>query len=839
MLWVGTETGTDLFDKEVGKCIPYKGVHDSPRNYSAYSICSDSAGTVWIGTFGHGLFRLSPRSFRFPHYTHQNNAKERFDLGPINANDDSTLWVQTYSGTVLMNSYTKTILSSLSAYKGEEQFESGLSHLSSFRDTSGAIWYGTDGLGLYKLDSRTRGMFRYSYDRQLPRTQFANGIYGIVGAPGGKLWLAAFNSGLLNFAPRTRTFTQTNSNISAAWSLFKDSRGKLWIGSSGSGLFVYDPDTDSTEHFRNDVSNRKSISHDFVTKVFEDASGRIWVGTRSGLNLFDRETESFSHIDSGKPYHNWDVGIIAEDGIGGLWVSYNRRVLSHIDPSTNTFIDYDTSDGLCGSFLNDLIRLRNGKIMITGKDGMNIFHPDSLTYSVPAPPLAIIRMSVNDQPVVAPRLNVPEGRVVLPHDRNVVELEFAALEFDAPQQVKYSYRLEGLENEWVEPMGRRFVRYAGLSPGDYVFHVRAIQARDLWLMREASLNITITPPWWRTAWAYSAYAFLFLGLLFAVYRVRLRQVQLKQQAEMEHFQVEHLAEVDRLKSRFFANISHEFRTPLTLILGPIQKWRDLISPDLQVGGTEYPPPNIHGKGLQPFTSSGSQKDLDQDLGMMQRNAHRLFRLINQLLDLSKLEAGAMKLRASRMNIVPLVKGIAYSFETSAGMRGVALNVDAEQEKIEIYCDKDMVEKILSNLLSNAFKFTLAGGAVTVSIQCHAERSEESRVALNTGRDDERSRSMSQAAHDTLRLRPAETTSGTALRVTRDGYVELSVADTGIGIPPDQLDRVFDRFYQVDASQTREHEGSGIGLALVKELVELHHGTIQVKSEVGRGTTFTV
>ena len=233
------------------------------------------------------------------------------------------------------------------------------------------------------------------------------------------------------------------------------------------------------------------------------------------------------------------------------------------------------------------------------------------------------------------------------------------------------------------------------------------------------------------------------------------------------------------------------------------------------------------------------QELNRDMSMAERNAHRLLRLINQLLDLSKLEAGAMKLRASRMNIVPLVKGIANSFESSAGIRGVSLNVFVEQDDIEVYHDKDMVEKILSNLVSNAFKFTPEGGKVSVSIQRHAERSEESRAVLSTSRDDERSRSMSQAAHDTLRLHPAETTSGTALRVTREGFVELSVADTGIGIPPDQLDRVFDRFYQVDASQTREHEGSGIGLALVKELVELHHGTVRVQSEVGRGTTFTV
>jgi signal transduction histidine kinase/DNA-binding response OmpR family regulator len=269
---------------------------------------------------------------------------------------------------------------------------------------------------------------------------------------------------------------------------------------------------------------------------------------------------------------------------------------------------------------------------------------------------------------------------------------------------------------------------------------------------------------------------------------------LQQEVEMEHFEREHLAEVDRLKSRFFANISHEFRTPLTLILGPIRKWRDQISPDLQVG-VDKSPPNPR-EGFQPLTNTG---ELHNDLSMAERNANRLLRLINQLLDLSKLEAGAMKLRANRMNIVPLVKGIAYSFETSAGMRNIELTVTVDAEEIEVYCDKDMVEKIMSNLLSNAFKFTPEGGRVDVAVWKDAFKPDKPQ--------------------------------------TKASFIKVS--DTGIGIPPDQLDKVFDRFYQVDASQTREHEGSGIGLALVKDLVDLHHGTIQVQSQVGRGTTFTV
>jgi signal transduction histidine kinase/DNA-binding response OmpR family regulator len=267
-----------------------------------------------------------------------------------------------------------------------------------------------------------------------------------------------------------------------------------------------------------------------------------------------------------------------------------------------------------------------------------------------------------------------------------------------------------------------------------------------------------------------------------------------------------LSEIIQAQSRFFANISHEFRTPLTLILGPIQKWKEKSHSEERSDEESEQPikEEILPLRFAQGQNDRSYQELHNDMSMAERNAHRLLSLVNQLLDLSKLEAGAMKLRASRMNIVPLVKGIANSFESSAGLRGIALNVCLEEEEIEAYCDKDMVEKILSNLLSNAFKFTREGGSVTVIL----------------------TRSIA---------RPSPTAKG----AMGEGVVEISISDTGIGIPPVQLDRVFDRFYQVDASQTREHEGSGLGLALVKELVELHHGTICVQSEIGRGTTFTV
>ena len=283
-----------------------------------------------------------------------------------------------------------------------------------------------------------------------------------------------------------------------------------------------------------------------------------------------------------------------------------------------------------------------------------------------------------------------------------------------------------------------------------------------------SFGFRIEPPWWRTNLAYGFYALVVVGILYAFRRLEVKRSLLRHQRELERIEGEKLRELDQMKSRFFANISHEFRTPLTLLLGPIEKWKE----------------------------KAKDEDLQRDLGMMQRNARRLLRLINQLLDISKLEARSMKLHASPGNIVTFARGIAQSFQSVAANKRITLKIESESDQIELYFDRDKMEKILSNLLSNAFKFTAQGGEVMVEIS-----NPKSEISKQT--------------------------------------VTVTVSDTGIGILAEEIPHIFDRFYQVDGSQTRDQEGTGIGLALVKELVVVHHGTISVKSEVGKGTEFTI
>jgi signal transduction histidine kinase/DNA-binding response OmpR family regulator len=388
----------------------------------------------------------------------------------------------------------------------------------------------------------------------------------------------------------------------------------------------------------------------------------------------------------------------------------------------------------------------------------------------------------------------------LPHpeiayENNSVRFAFAAMSLENPAANRYQVKLEGFDANWSNWSGENKKDYTGLSAGTYSFRVRGKNVYEH-LSREASFSFTILRPWYQTWWAFTFY-FIFAGMIiFGIVKYRVRHLEMKtlklesviaERTKVIREQAEKLQELDKLKSRFYANISHEFRTPLTLILGPLEE---------RIAGAK------------------SKADKDE-LGMMYRNARRLLSLILELLDLSRLESGKMKLKTGKGDFIAFLKGIVMSFASLAEQKKITLAFESSripessQNSPAVYFDPDKIEKIFTNLLSNAFKFTPDGG----EIRCHVKYTE-------CGPE----------------VRPGNKSSGFELECR---CIEISIRDTGIGIPADRLPYIFDRFYQVDSTSTREHEGTGIGLALTKELVLVHHGSIEVESEEARGTTFTV
>ena len=405
-----------------------------------------------------------------------------------------------------------------------------------------------------------------------------------------------------------------------------------------------------------------------------------------------------------------------------------------------------------------------------GINGLNYFYPDKIIDNPHPPEIVLTNFKLGDRYIsnksdysTLQKTISETEQIILTYDEDVITFEFAALDYSAPTKNCYAYKLENFNKDWINSGTAHTATYTHLPPGKYIFRVKGTNNDGIWNEKGVALTLIITPPWWGTWWAYILYGLLFLSGLYLIRHYELNRLNLKNQLKLEKVETDTLRNLDNLKSQFFANISHEFRTPLTLILGQVE---NVMSSNI----------NTKEKGK---------------LQVANRNARRLLNLINQLLDLSKLEAGSMELNAEQHNIISFLKSLFYSFESLADSKKINLKFESEVANIPMLFDPDKMEKIICNLISNACKFTSENGVIKLTVNIVSP------------------------------------------------FLEITVKDTGIGIPKDRLSHIFNRFYQVDSSTTREYEGTGIGLALTKELVELHKGQISVNSKEGEGTEFII
>jgi len=721
------------------------GLEHGLSQSTVYCILQDRQGFMWFGTQG-GLNKFD--GYNFTAYR-----QDVFDSTSL-SQDVAWAMYEDHTGAIWAGGPSAACLNRFE--RDKEQFtrfvhdpknpnslsNGGVNAI--YEDHTGTLWVGTTN-GLNKFDREEEQFTRYLYDPQNPNSLHGEVVFSIYEDRSGTLWIGTFGGGLNRFDRDREQFTRFvpdsknphSISGSVVWSICEDSlsRNTLWIAASG-GLNCFNRDTEQFTRFVNDPKNPRSLSYDYVGTLCVDRSGTLWVGTMGGgLNRFERDTGQFIHFTTKDGLSDNQVrGILADDR-GRLWLSTGNG-LSCFDSQAKIFRNYDMADGLVSNefILPSQHKSAAGEMFFGSfNSGFTMFHPDSI-----------------------------KGNLFIPSVKN-----------------QYAYKLEGFSDNWIHLGTKRDVTFTNLDPGEYMLRVKGSNNDGVWNEEGASLKITITPPWWRTRWAYAFYVLILTILLYGWRRFELNRVKLRNKLQMKSFQAQKLQELDHMKSRFFANISHEFRTPLTLILGPVEQIR-----------------------------AGQFRDnLNEACDMMLRNGQRLLRLINQLLDLAKLEAGSMALHARPENIAGFLKGLVLSFASAAERKRINLTIFASEENLIVFFDRDKLEKIISNLLSNALKFTPENGKIAVAV-CRGKRRGE---------------------------RPFAPT---------NECIVISVIDTGPGIPANQLNRIFDRFYQVDASHTstssvREHEGTGIGLALTKELVELHHGEIFVESEVGRGTTFIV
>ena len=757
LIWVSTNgCGITVYDRR-GRTVRHIR-QESGLIASDYIVdmLLDSDDNVWVADEFRGLAFLTPVESQTTVVLPNANARDMRDnqVYVMKWLADSTLLVANTKGGVYVADHSLGIKDS-HTWKGIDVH-------AVCSDKTGKTWIGTRQNGL-----RTGDGGWYRHNPKNPQSVSANNIYSLTCDHDGRIWVAPEESYLDLVVARqdgTYEFRHFFGNKFSARVLFQDTGGTMWVGTKA-GLYTFRPErliSDTTAYER--LLTGEDLKYSDISSIYEDSHHRVWVGTiGNGAYCIDpnRRGDSGSHLHltvaSGLVSN--EVHAIIEDDRGVLWLATNRGITCYDAESGRCWYHYDEYELLRNYYAdNSACRLPDGRLAFGTYAGIVVY--DVTTALAPAPRtarLAVTDLIVNGVPIcqmddVPWSLNGHTGELRLSHDQNLLTFHFSAFRFMATTATRYSYWLEGYEKEWSEPTDYSSATYKKLPPGRYVLHVKAFDNYSP-TTQEATLPFVISKPWWLSWWAYLAYACLALVAGWYVYR-QLRTIYLlRQRIAVEH-------QLTEYKLQFFTNISHEFRTPLTIIRGAIDRIR-------REG-------NIPAEMRQPVSS-------------MNRSVSRMLRLINQLLEFRKMQNNKLRLALEETDVVKFLNDIFMSFWDIADNKHINYTFSSQERSYPMYVDCSHLDKIVYNILSNAFKYTPSHGD----------------VAMNVG--------------------------------FADGMLSIRIKDTGIGIPKEKQPELFSRFMQSSFA----NDSIGIGLNLTKALVEVHHGTISYEPNEPKGAVFTV
>ena len=741
---------------------------ESPKlaRFSAVSLLVDRTNVLWIGLDGDGVIKYDLN-------------KRPFQTWPYKSNFQ-TDWL------------TQQLAVPLNAIPTDIRQQAPASIRYQF-DRRKALW----------ISSLQTVPYRYNLLKQtfspvqpmgIEARWLPNGVFRLTAlATGaqGELWglLGPANQAVVRHNPDLETFTAfplpLPPNHPYVITAMVVDGGRIYLATENHGLLRADLSTKRLIHWHNVVNDPRSLPGNALLCLAQDPIqyNFLWIGTfGEGLCRLNKMTGQIQRFTIGQGLSNNIIYAIRTDSHGHLWLSTNRG-LCRFDTRTFEVRNYMADDGLPSEEFKQFhdVALPDGRLIFGGIGGYTAFDPSRVSEDPVKPIIALTALRINNELV---SVNTPESplhkginettEIRLTHRQNFLSIDFAALEFNQTYKNQYRYKLIGLDKDWVYSGNLTTANYTGLSPNTYTFVVNASNTSGIWSPATHLLRIIIEPPLWATWWAYTAYVLLLLGAILLFIRVRIRRIHQKSQMklrEQESIQLKHL---DEVKTRFFANITHEFRTPLTLILTPLEQ----------------------------VLNDTTDSPYYNRLTLIYRNANRLLRLINELLDLAKLDAGNLTITPTPADLPEFIKRIVLVFNEEAQRKHVHLQLIHQFSQPYYWFDPDKIEKILTNLLSNALKFTPEHGSVSVSIQ-------------------------------------VESIDPTIANSAKSDLIRIIVHNTGAGIPDHQIAHIFDRFYQANTLTERAAGGSGIGLALVKELVEMMQGTISAKSYPTQGTTLIV
>lgn len=794
-LWVGMEGGLNILEQKTGNVIRVKSSPVEPNSSfinnggrSVRDIYIDDAGIYWVAIHQGGVNKYDSNLTFFNH-KHYNvfdpNGLTGSSVMAFAESPTGDIFIGT-EGTGLNIWNRKT--GQIHPYKLKEA-KANTASIIALGISGKILLAGTYQRGFYSVDMTT-GASKYYFLPYSPTDARDLPVNCIKTDSQGKVWLGTNGNGVYLFDPLQQSVISAEKDFGLKPSqkiplngfitaIEEDKSGNIWLGSNGTGIAIFNR---QQKRFTvlNHVNSKLPI--DKVQSIYCDHAGRIWVGAQGGgLCLYKPQSQTFEIFDESYSLSNDVIYKILEDSKGKIWVSTNKGI-SSFDDEKKVFRNFSYYNGVLQSTFNigSGLKTADGQLFFGGLDGFNYFNPAEILQKKNIPPLVITSLKINNKQVnpienseIQEHISVAK-EIVLSYKQNF-SLDFMALNYTVPHESRYAYKLEGFDKEWNQVGTSTTAVYTNLDPGSYTFHLKAYSEDGSWETPEKVIKIIVEPPFWMTYYAYLFYAIAIALTVWGIRRSSIQKLKREFVLEQERLEMKHLiekerhdaeqkTELEKVKVKFLTNLSHELKTPLTLVLNPIENLM--------------------------FQENSTEK-LEM-LNLISRNAKRLLNLVNQLLDLRKIEANELNLNATEGDLVSFCQEIVDSFKYIAVRKSIHLHFVSVYSHYHTSFDKDKMERILINLLSNAIKFTNEGGNVSFQIA-------------------------------------QEGVSG----------IRLIVRDTGIGLSKDSTDKIFERFFQINNNVDILNQGSGIGLSIAQEFVKLHGGTIKVESEEGVGSAFII
>jgi len=791
---IGTYNGLNVIDTKTWSIEQYKKYGSGQGNLSHYSIIYtyfDRANTLWVGTYAGGVCYYNRYGQKFQFYSPNINQENILGIvGPMIDHNDK-LYIATEGGGLLVMDKSTETFRRYKMYEGNID-EYGKNTIKSLCLDGNRILCGTNIGTIHSFDIHTE-RFSMLYDLKNERS-----VYYMGRAQNKDLIIGSVsNQGLLSISSdgsikRTITVEGKEHAVGDVRCVYELSDGVFLVGTRNDGLFYYDPKKQILKIYKNNPTNNNQdeIPENYVSSIFEDSMGNIWIGTfGGGVAIFDLKSGKFTTYSKNDGLSDNNICAIVEDNNRHLWISTISGI-SDFDIETKTFANYVHSNGIkIDEFTPHAgIKLKNENIIFSGSNGFVLFNPQRMSANPYIPPVILKNLYINNDLIL---LEGEDGilseqfsnqeRIILEYNQSNIAIEYSALNYVFSDKNQYAYMLEGFDKEWNEVGNRRVAYYTNVPPGNYKFIVRGSNNDGTWNNDGTSIMVDILPPFWKTWWAYCLYFILISGILFFIYRYFNEKKRLHNDIRMKQLEAKTQREFHEARNKLFTNFSHELRTPLTLIMSPIE---DLI-------------------GKETLTQKGKH-----NLFLMRNNAKRLLRLVNNLMDFQKKESGTMVLKVSQGDFVGFAEEMISSFEELAYSRNIDLKFNHSVDSVECWFDKSMMEKVFFNFLSNALKNVPNGGSISVSLKTESLDRLHSMYLANT-----------------MMFNKSDIT-----------YLTLDIKDSGVGIPKDQLEDIFIPFYQV-AQNEHSASGTGLGLSLSKSIIEMHHGIIWAERPDEGGALF--